>query len=455
MKKYFILLSFVISLLILPGLSYANGIQIISTDTTVQNIVEINEIRGDDLYSEISFEIVVNPKINFVSNYSYLEFKPWYHEDHDVPRIIISELCESASGGSYGYTLGSTEINCKQNIENFMTSIKDEYSDFYIYRIEIPVENLKIPKYFKIKFVLVTEDFVLTEGSNYILGFQSTCNPNDRCNIDSWRKNILFPSKTSVIEDLGNSKIIGRSGDDKWILSISGGDTSFIRYYDSLNREFLSPLSFTVLSIILGAIASTGIFILIDQIKKPKLIFGNIDILSTGNEKFFRIVVKNSPLSEKIKVKGEPVIDCTGRIEVINSKNEIVQNVEGLKWASKGEPKIINWDVIEKLSKTKSKKRAKYLADKIITTQPYLMDETKKETIYSGSKKVLDFIWKSGGEKICKVRTPENYLKFAHSIGLGEYRINLYVIDEKGHSARKSFKLINKGSSLESTYVVE
>ncbi len=433
-----LLVAFII-LFIVPEV-HGNSIWIKSPHTQIDNIFEVDEVVKNDLYIDMLFQLYVNPGLANFSNDVTIEFEPWFNRKHGVPEIYNVSICEEGGGYGASYTFGSISIDCKNYLEN-VTFQKIENLLYYPnYLLTIPIKNLTSWKSYTIHITYKIPDFVLQEGSNYMLAITSRCNPNDTCKLDKWSRYIRLPSTTSILEDLsGSVSIVGREK-DRWIFGMNGGGPSFIRYYDSTERETYQPLIWAIVGAILGFMS----VIVVDNFKKVRLKISDIDMLedkSSNGRRFFRVNVENRPLGVSIRMTADTAMKCKATLDVFDKHNKKIISIEGLKWASMGEP----WDIVFSDKKVE------------LSAKPYLFETTKYEDIPSGSSKLLDIVWKIEGVKECYIRTPYNYFGIMSRDMLKDdvYLLNLSVTDDKGNTTLKNYKLMNVGTSLDGFKVIE
>ncbi len=428
-----------IFILLNPIVVFANSIWFkgVGTYAYVSIIYEIDKISKDDLFVDLAFSFTVYENIKNITNNFSVYIEPWFSGKHkDVIKLYLN-VCEGNINGSSYDEIG---FDCNKTVNYYNLSL-DSYFHLTNYEIIFDLKEVNFSNSYKdyvIRFRYFIPQFSFKEGKNNVIAFSSRCFPNSVCNSDRWFRFISLEN-TSVIEDIsGKVRIHDRIG-EVWILNMVGGETSFIRYYNSFEIDILTPLGWTLL----GLVFSFGLVFFIDEIRRPRLKLSIINDLTLENpkRKFYRIKVENKAwgysLSEKIKlirISTDTATNCTASIEVIGKRNKKMNFVDGLKWASKGEP----YDILV-LGGFQIKP----------FPNPHYFEETKYENIPPDLPKLLDVVWKIGGQKKCIIRRPLDYMGRFEKIEEGNFKIIIKVKDDRGNLVEEKFYLKNRGKSLD------
>lgn len=253
--RYRIIFGVLLAFLILMPTVYGNRLWIKQEFTNIGYVYEIDDVNGNDLYVDMVFQLNIFPSLKNISNTAVIEFKPDVYYGEPVVKNIT--ICENDGYGA-GLTYGSISIRCKETPQ--ILNIEQMKNFEQVYLLTITVENLTTFKSYIVRIMYKIPNFVRKEGTNNVLGFQSSCQPNGvPCNIDNWERIIRLPLPTSVLVDSSENvyiKGIGGMGDDRWILTAKGGGPFFIRYYDSNERDLYVPFYWSLLGAIFGAIIS-------------------------------------------------------------------------------------------------------------------------------------------------------------------------------------------------------
>jgi hypothetical protein len=165
------------------------------------------------------------------------------------------------SSGSYD----KLAFNCTKNASYSVNKSESQYNNPE-YEINLNVSGIKDGKQYVIFMEYSLPDFIFDEGRNQIAMFSSSCSFQSCA--QSWIRYITLPSKNSIIQDLsGNINILGKYPDGPWLLQTTGTETFFIRYYDSWQVDFLTPLN---IGIITGIITGVLVALFVPSLKDIK-----------------------------------------------------------------------------------------------------------------------------------------------------------------------------------------
>lgn len=256
MRSSIVFCALIASLFLIP-MVYGNELWIKQAYTNIQEVYEIDDIVGNELHVDMVFRFYVYPLSN-LSNNTIIEFTPWFTKRHGEPIIDDINICENAGYGA-GYTFDSISINCKEALQIPKIEKIDNRIYHPRYLLTIPVENLTTWKEYTVHIRYKIPDFVMDEGSNYILSFTSLCHPNDDCNINNWQRTIRLPSTKSVLVDHSENVKIVAMENGRWILRANGGGPFFIRYYDSDEKDWKAPLIWGFIGALIGVFVDRAI----------------------------------------------------------------------------------------------------------------------------------------------------------------------------------------------------
>jgi len=221
-----------------PTAVKANAIWIRTPFVYTDLIYEVDELKGNDLFTDMVIKLLVSKNVTIYSKNVTIEIEPWFNKIHGKPKIINITVCNKSQGIGIGYTYGSVYLSCEDYIEDL--SIKENNYTPYLYSsytISIPIEKFNFYHYLTIRIQYTIPNFVLKEGivpflrecvGNNLLVFYSSCQPSDTCKVENWERFILLPSEKDVLDDISGNVRMYDSYKGRWVLKMEGGEKSFI-----------------------------------------------------------------------------------------------------------------------------------------------------------------------------------------------------------------------------------
>jgi|GEM_PF-5541838 hypothetical protein len=264
-KKILIFIfSITLAFSLFPTAVKANAIWIRTPFVYTDFIYEVDELKGNDLFTDMVIKLFVSKNATIYSKNVTIEIEPWFNLIHGNPEINNITVCNTSQGIGVGYTYGSVNLFCEDYVEDLFIEEKKTsypYPSYPSYVISIPIEKFDLYSQYYLRIQYTIPNFVLKEGTvpflrefvgNNLLVFYSTCQPSDMCKVENWKRFILLPSERDILGDVSGNVRMREIYKGRWVLEMDGGEKSFIRYHDSWVKEFVLPLFFTLLGFFLS-----------------------------------------------------------------------------------------------------------------------------------------------------------------------------------------------------------